>query len=90
MKFELNQIVFDRVNKESIRISNGKEEGDVFTPTEAIAYRVVGFDAKAKRAIIAYTHRLIKDVSALCPITPCDPNPHMAHLTVGKYFIGRI
>lgn len=48
MKFEINDVVFDSQNKETVKITNGIRIGAELVPTEALAVRVVSIGPDTK------------------------------------------
>ena len=46
--FKINQVCFDTYAKELVKLTNGYDEGGVFTPTEGIALRVLGMSKATK------------------------------------------
>lgn len=56
--FKINQVVYDSEAKEFVKLTNGTDAGGVFTPTEAIALRLISMN-KGKPQI-AFTYRQVK------------------------------
>ena len=62
----INTVCADMDMKETVKITNGIEDGGVFTPTEAIALRVVGILPNGDPKI-AFTYRKVNP-AALVPL----------------------
>lgn len=61
---KINEIVWDRENKEYVKISNGipvVEGKPEITPTEAVALRIIGFSQGGEqKPCISFTYRKVK------------------------------
>lgn len=84
--FQMSDYAFDTYAKETVKITNGIDKDGIFTPTEAIALRCIGFENN--RAITAWTYRRV-DVEQLRPVTPNKYALNMPSRRT-RYFIGRI
>lgn len=67
--FKINEVVLHLPNKEFVQITNGTDAGGVFAPTEAMALRVIGFEAG--KPIIAYTYIAVRPEQ----LGPCHSKP---------------
>lgn len=89
---KINEIVWDRENKEYVKISNGipvVEGKPEIMPTEAIALRIIGFCERENKPCIAFTYRKVKS-EFLSPIEHPLRNDWMMKFlqakTVNKHF----
>lgn len=87
---KINDVCFDRENKELVMISNGIDVGGEFIPTEAVAIRYLGINDKKNKPCLAYTHRKVK--KEFLEISEGDKSIFTDLFDAGKKigFIGRV